>query len=116
MGKIRNPLDALKNPKEAFQHPLRALPFETKGGELQAFGNKGGASTESGLPDVSSATPPATRYSREAMQAGMDLRQQELMRKNIRSTVKAGDTGGFKRPATVRPAGGNPLVAPQGKY
>jgi hypothetical protein len=56
-----------------------------------------------------------TINAREAVQAGMDLRQQEMMKKNIRSTIKAGDTGGFK-PVKVKPAGGNPLVAPQGSF
>ena len=49
------------------------------------------------VPDPS---PPVQPTASEVVQAGMDLRQQEMMKKNIKSTIKAGDTGGYK------PAGG----------
>lgn len=67
---------------------------------------------------IAEPTPPVTKTANEVVQAGMDLRQQELLKKNIRSTIKAGDTGGFKpgNPAAVKPPGGNPFVAPQGKF
>lgn len=66
---------------------------------------------------VAEPAPPVTQTSPEVIQAGQDVRQQELMKKNMRQTVKAGDTGGFRRPQTkVNPAGGNPFVAPQGKF
>lgn len=65
---------------------------------------------------ITPAAPPPTKTAQESAMSAMDLRQQEMLKKNIRSTVKAGDTGGFKMPATVKPAGGNPLVPPQGKF
>ena len=68
------------------------------------------------VPDPS---PPVQPTASEVVQAGMDLRQQEMMKKNIKSTIKAGDTGGYK-PAgggkMAAGAGGNPFVAPQGKF
>ena len=72
---------------------------------------------------VPTPAPPATTTSADTVAAGMDIRQQEMLRKNIKSTIRAGDTGGFmpggmmgKMPGVVKPAGGNPFVAPQGKF
>lgn len=45
---------------------------------------------------VAPAAPPVTQTANEVVQAGMDLRQQEMLKKNVRSTIKAGDTGGFQ--------------------
>lgn len=94
MCKIRNPLDALKNPKESFQHPLKALPIETESGALGPLGaNKGGAA-ESTLV-APTAAPPVTASAQEVVQAGIDLRQQELRKKSIKKTTVAGETGGW---------------------
>lgn len=68
---------------------------------------------------VAAPAPPVTPNAAEVVQAGMDLRQQEMLKKNIRSTVKAGDTGGFKAAGAGKlaaPVGGNPFVSPQGKF
>jgi hypothetical protein len=61
---------------------------------------------------VPEPAPPVTQTASEVVQAGMDLRRQEMMKKNIRSTVKAGDTGGFK-PMT-NPLKGAPNGMPNG--
>jgi hypothetical protein len=51
------------------------------------------------------AAPPVTTSSAEVIQAQQDIAQQNLMKKSIKKTVFAGDTGGYKgMPAT--PAGG----------
>ena len=72
---------------------------------------------------VAEPAPPVTTTSAEVLQANSDLRRQEMLKKSIRSTIKAGDTGGFSingpKPmggAMPKPAGGNPFVAPQGKF
>lgn len=64
---------------------------------------------------VPDAAPPVTNTAPEVMQAGQDLRQQTMLKKSIKRTIFAGDTGGFNPGAKVNPAGGNPLVPPQGK-
>lgn len=67
---------------------------------------------------IAEPAPPVTPSAAEVVQAGMDVRQQEMLKKNIRSTVKAGDTGGFKQAGggkLAAPVGGNPFVSPQGK-
>lgn len=63
---------------------------------------------------IPSPSPPVTNTAKEVVQAGMDLRQQEMLKKNIRSTVKAGDTGGYGTGKKIKPAGGTPFVPPQG--
>jgi hypothetical protein len=42
------------------------------------------------------AAPPVTASSAEVMQAQQDVAQQNLMKKSIKKTVFAGDTGGYK--------------------
>lgn len=68
--------------------------------------------------------PPVTTTSAEVAQSALDVRQQELLKKNVMSTIRAGDTGGWRglgmpgaktmgrQPPTI---GGNPYVPPQGK-
>ena len=66
---------------------------------------------------VAEPAPPVTATSAEVVQAGSDLRRQEMLKKSIRSTIKAGDTGGFNATGKMpKPAGGNPFAAPQGKF
>jgi len=64
---------------------------------------------------IAEAAPPITPVASDVVQAGMDMRQQELLRKNIKSTIRAGDTGGFN-PAKgkARPVGGSPFTTPIG--
>jgi hypothetical protein len=42
------------------------------------------------------AAPPVTTSSAEVIQAQQDIAQQNLMKKSIKKTVFAGDTGGYK--------------------
>ena len=63
---------------------------------------------------VPDPAPPVTATDPEVMQAGQDLRQQTMLKKSIKRTIFAGDDGGWK--GAVKPAGGNPLVPPQGKF
>jgi len=39
--------------------------------------------------------PPVKNTNTQVIEAGMDLRRREMMKKNIKSTIYAGDTGGF---------------------
>lgn len=67
---------------------------------------------------VPEPTPPATPASPEVVQAGQDFRQAQMLKKSVKSTIKAGDTGGYnaKPMGKVSPAGGNPMAPPQGKF
>jgi len=47
--------------------------------------------------------PPVTASSAEVIQAQQDLAQQNLMKKSIKKTVMAGDTGGYKGMAQSGP-------------
>ena len=52
--------------------------------------------------------PPVTTSSAEVIQAQQDLAQQNLMKKSIKKTVFAGDTGGYKG----MPSSGTPAPTP----
>lgn len=66
-------------------------------------------------PEPAAPSPPVQPTAAEVVQAGSDLRQQNMLRKNIRSTVRAGDNGGYRVGGAKVGVGGNPMVAPQGK-
>lgn len=55
---------------------------------------------------VPTPAPPVTASSAEVIQAEHDMVQQNLLKKSIKQTIRAGDTGGFN------PAGANPANAP----
>ncbi len=66
---------------------------------------------------VPTPTPPISATATEVVQAGEDLRRQELMKKNIKRTIFAGDTGGWsgmKSPMKTGNAGqpGSPSAMP----
>lgn len=44
---------------------------------------------------VPTPAPPVTANSAEVIQAEQDLAQQNLLKKSVKNTVHAGDTGGF---------------------
>lgn len=46
-------------------------------------------------PAVADPAPPVTPAAADVVQAGIDLRRQQLGKKGIRSTIEAGDNGGF---------------------
>lgn len=77
MGKLAKPFS-----KQAFTDPLGVF---TK------------SKTDTSIADatVDDPTSPVAPTAPEVLQASMDLRQQQLMKKGIKNTVKAGDTGGF---------------------
>lgn len=54
--------------------------------------------------------PPVTSTSREVIQAEQDLAQQNLVKKSIKKTILAGDTGGYQPGMAGSP--GNPAPAP----
>lgn len=70
-------------------------------------------------PPVPEAAPPVTPTATEVVKANMDLRQQQSARKGFKSTIHAGDSGGFRPGGGGKMAsgvGGNPFVPPQGKF
>lgn len=52
------------------------------------------------------AAPPVSATAGEVVQAGIDLRRQEMLKKSIKGTVFAGDTGGWRPPASISTPGG----------
>ncbi len=46
------------------------------------------------LPPAIAPAPPVTTSNKEVVQAGQEAMQQEMMKKSIRKTIYAGDTGG----------------------
>lgn len=101
MCKLRNPVDVWKNPVQALLKPGKQLPFEEAHGDFGPINDKAPAGPAT-LPTGPAVAPPASLSSAEALQSQQDLRQQELMRKSIKKTIYAGDTGGF-RPAMTKP-------------
>lgn len=55
---------------------------------------------------VPTPAPPVTASSAEVIQAEHDMVQQNLLKKSIKQTIRAGDSGGFN------PAGPNPANSP----
>ena len=62
--------------------------------------NVTGAATKQKATDTSATAPavapPITAANAEVMQAQQDLIQREMLKKSIKKTVLAGDTGGYK--------------------
>jgi len=56
-------------------------------------------------------TPPVTATSQEVIQAQQDVLQQEMLKKSIKKTIYAGDTGGFKPPTGMAPGIAGPGTA-----
>lgn len=57
------------------------------------------------------AAPPVSSTASEVVQAGIDLRRQEMLKKSIKGTVMAGDTGGWRPPPSTSTPGGGGLAA-----
>ena len=55
---------------------------------------------------VPTPAPPVTANSAEVLQAEQDVAQQNLLKKSVKKTILAGDTGGWKTGAS--PATGSP--------
>lgn len=64
------------------------------------------------IPTAPVAAPPVTEGRKEVQQASSDVAQQELLKKSMRKTVMAGDTGGYKGPQAF-PAGGMGSTTPK---
>jgi hypothetical protein len=75
-----------------------------------AFLFKGGAQAIQSAP-VPLPAPPVTASSAEVIQAQQDFAQQNLMKKSVKKTIYAGDTGGFTPGMAGSP--GQPGPAPQ---
>jgi len=69
------------------------------------MGGGGGAQAISSAP-IPTPAPPVTANSAEVIQAEQDTAQQNLMKKSIKKTIFAGDTGGWQGGA------GNPQQPP----
>lgn len=113
MCSIRNPLSVWKNPVTAIAQPIKQLPFESKSG---ALGPLPGAHSSSGAADpqpVPTPAAPITAANAEVLQAQNDFARANLLKKSVRKTIVAGDTGGFNPRAQNSPMGGG---APAGGY
>lgn len=68
------------------------------------MGGGGGAQAIASAP-IPTPAPPVTANSAEVIQAEQDTAQQNLMKKSVKNTIYAGDTGGYK-PGVQQPPGG----------
>ena len=68
------------------------------------FKGGGGASAIQSAP-VPTPAPPVTSSSAEVIQAEQDTAQQNLLKKSVKKTIFAGDTGGYK-PGGAQPGPG----------
>jgi len=75
------------------------------------MGGGGGAQAISSAP-VPTPAPPVTANSAEVIQAEQDTAQQNLIKKSVKNTILAGDTGGWK--AGANPQGGPGMPPPGG--
>jgi hypothetical protein len=105
MCKIRSPLDPITHFGEVLKKPLKGTPFQAANGDMGPVGQK---SVETPFPDAAAPVDPVSADDATAMQARADLRQSQMIRKNFKSTMKAGDNGGWNPMKS-------PLVPPQGK-
>ena len=104
--------------------PIRAADTRARQKRQQRFslmGSKPSPPTIIQQAPVPTPSPPVTQAASEVVQSKLDVAQQQLMRKNMKSTIRAGDTGGFRPPGMApgkpfTPVGGNPFVAPQGTF
>ena len=70
------------------------------------FGEKASATAIESAP-VPTPAPPVTSDAPEVIQAQQDLAQQNLLKKSVKKTMLAGDTGGFS-PSAPNVAGQPP--------
>lgn len=87
---------------------LQSNPFWPK--HAFKFGGDGGGSAVAAAP-VPAPAPPVTADAPEVLQAQQDMAQQNLLKKSIKNTILAGDTGGPMGPGAA-PAGPGQVTAP----
>ncbi len=65
--------------------------------ELTRFAKGGGGSSPTLVQQapIPAPAPPVTSTATDVLAAGQDLKRQELLKKSIKKTVFAGDTGGW---------------------
>lgn len=93
---------------------MKRTPFRLTEPKRYAGGGGGGQPVQQiqSLP-IPAPAPPVTASAAEVVQAEQDNAQQNLMKKSIKKTIFAGDTGGFSPKA---PGGsGGPAVGFRGK-
>lgn len=77
---------------------------------------KGGGGSPAMLAQspVPTPAPPVAPTNPEIVQAAEDIKQQELLRKSIKKTVFAGDTGGFRPLANPMKPSPTAMPGPKG--
>ena len=70
------------------------------------MGGGGAPAQQIAQAPVPTPAPPVTATAAEVIQAEQDLAQQNLIKKSVKKTIMAGDTGGFV------PGASNPANAP----
>lgn len=70
--------------------PPNAFRFKSGGG-----GNQAGAIASTPVP---LPAPPVTRTSADVLRAESEVAKENLMKKSIKKTIFAGDTGGYQPP------------------
>lgn len=84
--------------------------FWPKHSRLELGGGGGGGASAIQAAPVPLPAPPVTSSNREVIQAEQDNAMQNLMKKSVKKTIFAGDTGGYA-PGGVNPAMGTPTPA-----
>lgn len=92
-----------------FIDPLGVSIGKGEGGGAKNFLDPAGAFTGKDSPGVdetvAGATPPVDPNSPDVMRLQQDFLRQSMLRKSIRKTTVAGETGGFKPAAAAGPGG-----------
>lgn len=79
------------------------------------FMGGGGGVTQVQQAPVPTPAPPVTTTTPEVIQAQQDVLQQEMLKKSIKKTIYAGDTGGFKAAGAAPGASVSPMQATSAK-
>lgn len=77
---------------------LRSQPLQQ-----QMMGGGGGQAQQIASAPVPTPAPPVTSDNPAVIQAEMDLAQQNLIKKSVKKTILAGDTGAYNPNATNAP-------------
>lgn len=92
---------------------LNNLYFPPHAFRYMGGGGGGGYAQQVQSAPVPTPAPPVTTSSPEVMAAQQDVLQQQMLKKSIKKTIYAGDTGGYKPQAGMAGAGGPGTVVAQ---
>jgi enolase len=77
------------------------------------MGGGGGQAQQINQAPVATPAPPVTQNSAEVVQATQDTMRQDMLKKSVKKTIFAGDTGGFTpNMAATNPYAAKPMATP----